>query len=159
MIYMVDEKDVAVLQDRKMPESISNEIHVFVKDMEKPSFTGNTVAMLLNFADEAHIFFDKAATKEEIAFFVGGKVMSGEEVTLIHMSIPIPPEFQKSVVVVEEKKTQRKTTKRTTAKRPAAKTKTVPLKQEPVDVESEQKSVMNEPVSGTEEESYTAESM
>lgn len=154
MIYVVDEKEVGLLKDGTIKLAQDDAIKICVKDEAKPVFTASDVQNLLSVASEFSVDLLNVASKEALAFVVGGFVFNNEECTLVHIPMTIPAGYEDKIHILEEGKKATKPRKRTRkvqsasdasakAAVPAASNDTAPVSVEPT---SAVNGTMNPPV-------------
>lgn len=113
MIYVVDEKEVGLLKDGTIKLAQDDAIKICVKDEVKPVFTASDVQTLLSVASEFSVDLLNVASKEALAFVVGGFVFNNEECTLVHIPMTIPVGYEDKIHILEEGKKSTKPRKRT----------------------------------------------
>lgn len=119
MIYVVDEKEVGLLKDGTIKLAQDDAIKICVKDEVKPVFTASDVQNLLSVASEFSVDLLNVASKEVLAFVVGGFVFNNEECTLVHIPMTIPAGYEDKIHILEEGKKATKPRKRTRKAQPA----------------------------------------
>lgn len=119
MIYVVDEKEVGLLKDGTIKLAQDDAIKICVKDEAKPVFTASDVQNLLSVASEFSVDLLNVASKEALAFVVGGFVFNNEECTLVHIPMTIPAGYEDKIHILEEGKKAAKPRKRTRKAQPA----------------------------------------
>lgn len=119
MIYVVDEKEVGLLKDGTLKLTQNDSVKVCVKDMTKPVFTAADVQNLLSIAHEFSVDLLNTASKEALAFVVGGLVFNNEECTLVHIPMIIPAGYEDKIHILEEGKKVSKPRKRAKKAQPA----------------------------------------
>lgn len=119
MIYVVDEKEVGLLKDGTIKLAQDDAIKICVKDEAKPVFTASDVQNLLSVASEFSVDLLNVASKEALAFVVGGFVFNNEECTLVHIPMTIPAGYEDKIHILEEGKKATKPRKRTRKAQPA----------------------------------------
>lgn len=119
MIYVVDEKEVGLLKDGTIKLAQDDAIKICVKDEAKPVFTASDVQNLLSVASEFSVDLLNVASKEALAFVVGGFVFNNEECTLVHIPMTIPAGYEDKIHILEEGKKATKPRKRTRKTQPA----------------------------------------
>lgn len=119
MIYVVDEKEVGLLKDGTIKLAQDDAIKICVKDEVKPVFTASDVQNLLSVASEFSVDLLNVASKEALAFVVGGFVFNNEECTLVHIPMTIPAGYEDKIHILEEDKKSTKPRKRTRKAQPA----------------------------------------
>lgn len=122
MIYVVDEKEVGLLKDGTLKLTQDDSVKVCVKDMTKPVFTADDVQNLLSVAHDFSVDLMNTASKEALAFVVGGLVFNDEECTLVHIPMTIPAGYEDKIHILEEGKKVSKPRKRTRKAQPASTT-------------------------------------
>ena len=122
MLYIIEDKNLEMLRSYELTEDDS--LLIFVKDMEKPTFTGIDVQMMLQLKAKTELL--SAGTRDEMVFAVGGKVFTGFACTLIQLDIPIPDMFKESVTVVQ-KQVKKSPARRTTSGRKSSTKPKVPV--------------------------------
>lgn len=119
MIYVVDEKEVGLLKDGTIKLAQDDAIKICVKDEAKPVFTASDVQNLLSVASEFSVDLLNVASKEALAFVVGGFVFNNQECTLVHIPMIIPAGYEDKIHILEEGKKATKPRKRTRKAQPA----------------------------------------
>lgn len=119
MIYVVDEKEVGLLKDGTIKLAQDDAIKICVKDEAKPVFTASDVQNLLSVASEFSVDLLNVASKEVLAFVVGGFVFNNQECTLVHIPMTIPAGYEDKIHILEEGKKATKPRKRTRKAQPA----------------------------------------
>lgn len=119
MIYVVDEKEVSLLKDGTIKLAQDDAIKICVKDEAKPVFTASDVQNLLSVASEFSVDLLNVASKEALAFVVGGFVFNNQECTLVHIPMTIPAGYEDKIHILEEGKKATKPRKRTRKAQPA----------------------------------------
>lgn len=119
MIYVVDEKEVGLLKDGTIKLAQDDAIKICVKDEAKPVFTASDVQNLLSVASEFSVDLLNVASKEALAFVVGGFVFNNQECTLVHIPMTIPAGYEDKIHILEEGKKSTKPRKRTRKAQPA----------------------------------------
>lgn len=119
MIYVVDEKEVGLLKDGTLKLAQDDAIKICVKDEAKPVFTASDVQNLLSVASEFSVDLLNVASKEALAFVVGGFVFNNQECTLVHIPMTIPAGYEDKIHILEEGKKATKPRKRTRKSQPA----------------------------------------
>lgn len=119
MIYVIDEKEVGLLKDGTIKLAQDDAIKICVKDEAKPVFTASDVQNLLSVASEFSVDLLNVASKEALAFVVGGFVFNNEECTLVHIPMTIPAGYEDKIHILEEGKKSTKPRKRTRKSQPA----------------------------------------
>lgn len=119
MIYVVDEKEVGLLKDGTLKLAQDDVIKICVKDEAKPVFTASDVQNLLSVASEFSVDLLNVASKEALAFVVGGFVFNNQECTLVHIPMTIPAGYEDKIHILEEGKKATKPRKRTRKSQPA----------------------------------------
>lgn len=119
MIYVVDEKEVGLLKNGTLKLAQDDAIKICVKDDTKPVFTASDVQNLLSVASEFSVDLLNVASKEALAFVVGGFVFNNEECTLVHIPMTIPAGYEDKIHILEEGKKATKPRKRTRKAQPA----------------------------------------
>lgn len=119
MIYVVDEKEVGLLKDGTLKLSEGDSVKICVKDEAKPVFTGADVQALMSVASEFVVDLLNVASKEALAFVVGGFVFNNQECTLVHIPMTIPAGYEDKIHILEEGKKAAKPRKRTRKAQPA----------------------------------------
>ena len=119
MIYVVDEKEVGLLKDGTIKLAQDDAIKICVKDEAKPVFTASDVQNLLSVASEFSVDLLNVASKEALAFVVGGFVFNNQECTLVHIPMTIPAGYEDKIHILEEGKKAMKPRKRTRKAQPA----------------------------------------
>lgn len=119
MIYVVDEKEVGLLKDGTIKLAQDDAIKICVKDEAKPVFTASDVQNLLSVASEFSVDLLNVASKEALAFVVGGFVFNNQECTLVHIPMTIPAGYEDKIHILEEGKKAAKPRKRTRKTQPA----------------------------------------
>ena len=120
MIYVVDEKEVNVLKDGTLKLTQEDSVKVCVKDATKPVFTADDVQNFIALSKDMAIELINVASKETLAFIVGGFVFGGDECTLVHISMAIPAGYEDKIHILEEGKKPQKVRKPRTRKTQAA---------------------------------------
>lgn len=157
MIYVVDEKEVGVLKDGTLKLSGDDSVKICVKDEAKSVFTGADVQTLMSVASEFAVDLLNVASKEALAFVVGGFVFNNQECTLVHIPMTIPAGYEDKIHILEEGKKAAKPRKRTRkaqpapessakAAAPAASNETAPVGVEPTSAAQAVNGAMNPPV-------------
>lgn len=157
MIYVVDEKEVGLLNDGTLKLSGDDSVKICVKDEAKPVFTGADVQTLMSVASEFAVDLMNVASKEALAFVVGGFVFNNQECTLVHIPMTIPAGYEDKIHILEEGKKAAKPRKRTRkaqpapdasakAAAPATSNETAPVSVEPTPVAQTVNGAMNPPV-------------
>ena len=157
MIYVVDEKEVGLLKDGTLKLSGDDSVKICVKDETKPVFTGSDVQILMAVASEFAVDLMNVASKEALAFVVGGFVFNNQECTLVHIPMTIPAGYEDKIHILEEGKKAAKPRKRTRkaqpapdtsakAAAPAASNETAPVGVEPTPAVQTVNGAMNPPV-------------
>lgn len=119
MIYVVDEKEVGLLKDGTIKLAQDDAIKICVKDEAKPVFTASDVQNLLSVASEFSVDLLNVASKEALAFVVGGFVFNNQECTLVHIPMTIPAGYEDKIHILEEGKKATKPRKRIRKAQPA----------------------------------------
>lgn len=157
MIYVVDEKEVGLLKDGTLKLSGDDSVKICVKDEAKPVFTGADVQTLMSVASGFAVDLMNVASKEALAFVVGGFVFNNQECTLVHIPMTIPAGYEDKIYILEEGKKATKPRKRTRkaqpapdtsakAAAPAASNETAPVGVEPTPAVQTVNGAMNPPV-------------